>query len=240
MKLRFDCSTCERPQSGVAARFLGQVVDVNDKGIYDVTCPRGHQVRYIIANPRHAILFDAAALAFVSGFYRESVATFACSLERALEHFTRWAARLSGVPDIEFTRAWTFSAKQTERQLGMFLFAHLALCRTSPAFSRRELEELAARRNAVVHAGAIVDRKAAEQFATEVYNVIAALESSLHDFAGAAYSKQTLRQWEEILLSEEEGATLVMYPLLLVGASQDDDFRARLRRFEDENIWIRG
>jgi hypothetical protein len=64
--------------------------ELRDDALYDLTCSVGHRNVRAITNEKYEILFDMAAMAYLDGYGRESVATFAAALER----FYEWGIRL--------------------------------------------------------------------------------------------------------------------------------------------------
>jgi hypothetical protein len=87
MKIAMFCTRCinavpaeERTlkTEGEAPRRIG---DVLEGGVVHATCAKGHAVTYVLNEPLFDLMFDMAALAFLDGYYRETVLGLTTALE---------------------------------------------------------------------------------------------------------------------------------------------------------------
>lgn len=142
MKIRLLCPECS------------QVVPVlvQDDSTYKFTCPAGHEALIWLQNEKHDILFEGAGLALLDGYIREAAFGLASALERFLEFAIRALSLQFGIlPETQET-TWRIVARQSERQLGMFLGMWLAHTKTAAVYLEPKWVEF---RNSVVHSGYI-------------------------------------------------------------------------------------
>jgi len=67
---------------------------VNDSGIYEITCHKGHKSKTYITNNDFEILFDYSINAIADGYYREAVSSFTSAMERYFEFFIKSILRV--------------------------------------------------------------------------------------------------------------------------------------------------
>lgn len=135
------------------------VLEVGDTQYYDVTCESGHSFRAFLEKERFELLFEWAVHAFIDGYYREAVTSFASALERFYE-FCIYALIDGHATSEEFDKAWR-SLKFSERQFGAFSLMYLqATGRACPVPSQDEVRL----RNDVVHNGKFPSRDEALQY----------------------------------------------------------------------------
>lgn len=167
MKVLLLCIQCVHQHSEAVPPFL--LSEVRDNGVYEINCPNGHRSKIVLGRQKFETLFDIAATAICDGYYREAVATFSTSLERFQEFFVRVITTKYRISDTPFDLSWKLVAKQSERQLGAFIYAYLFHRKQSPQILS---QDSVAFRNSVVHQGKIPTREEALAFGAEVYSII--------------------------------------------------------------------
>jgi hypothetical protein len=125
-------------------------VESGHNGLYTLSFPGGEERCFAIGMPVFALLHDIAVRSLLDGYYREAVMTLASSLERFYDYFIHVASLRQGIDEGPLQQTWKKIAKQSERQLGAFLFVYLLLNRQTCDLPTPKLAEL---RNAVVHNG---------------------------------------------------------------------------------------
>lgn len=263
MRIRFGCHECVNAQldAGEDPRenFWQAEVEFNDTNAYEARCPNGHLARAVLQNPRHEVLFDAATLALLDGYYREAIATYGGALERFFEFFARVVFfHFRGANDSEADQAkiWqgqleavrTTSEKWaalSERQFGMFLFAHLLLAGAPPSLNKRQHEEHTALRNRVIHAGKIVTKCEAFAFGDYVYETVHSLSKILRQQCPEAITRETLRSLVESgkHLSPPEsdysaGSMTTVALLSNAGTDPHKSFSETIEDFERSSYWV--
>ncbi|WP_437793039.1 hypothetical protein [Sorangium sp. So ce693] len=253
MKVMLSCNTCmmELIESGVQIgskefeeHHWAEHVDVGEHGVYEATCPQGHRIVCGVSNRRFELLFDAAALALVDGYYREAIATFASALERFFEFYIRVVLRNCGVGGKEIDGAWKLLGNRSERQLGAFCVTYLLHNKRPFEMLTRRMEEL---RNDVVHKGLFATRAQALEYGEYVYNVIYALIDELQREA----SESVRQEADDSYLREVragigkigyEGSVSGIGYSTLIGSHRTDriGFREAFAKFGERNPWSLG
>lgn len=154
--------------------------EMDDDGIVEVTCPRGHHCFIVRQAPRFEVLFDFGALALRDGFYREAVTSFNVSLERAYEFLIREVTRPVR-QGVAFKDAWKGLKKQSERQLGAFLILYLQ--ETGKVWEHIPEDDIGFR-NRCVHQGYLPKRREAIDFGKLVLEAINKAFNDLENKAG--------------------------------------------------------
>jgi hypothetical protein len=161
MKIGLICTKCAAEADRGAAQKPNKIfVDVQDVGIYDLTCSRGHRTKVLLQDLKHELLFESGAIALIDGYAREAVASFAASVERFHEFVVRVLLKAAKIGSSEMDGAWKRIKAQSERQFGAVIFVHLVVNGKSlPDFDNKWVEF----RNRVIHQGDIPTvQKAAE------------------------------------------------------------------------------
>jgi len=159
---------------------LVPIARISDDGRYEVRCQAGHINTVFLDNVKFELLFEMGLNALLDGYPREAVSSFASSLERFYEFYWHVAMAHLAVPDEERTIAWKVVAKQSERQLGMFITAHLLLMKEAPALLNPNTKVKL--RNDVIHGGYVPTREEAAAFGNSVMKLI---NRSLNDLRKA-------------------------------------------------------
>ncbi len=196
MRIQLFCSTCM--VAGVdliIARRAGAVVPpesipddlvdviLNEQGVYRDKCAQGHDLVIVVFNPKHELLFDLGALALLDGYHREAVVNFAAALERFYEfHIRVLMVTKLGADPARVAAAWKDVSKQSERQLGAFVFTALTAygepVDVKPVMKHQEF------RNKVVHNGAFATYEEALEYGDAVRAFVCERLKALHE-AGA-------------------------------------------------------
>jgi hypothetical protein len=101
-------------------------VEMRDDGLYTVTCSRGHVTVTALQEQKFELLFDLGSMALLDGYPREAVSSMAAALERFYEYYVQVVCLKQGIPYESFIEAWKPVVRQSERQLGAFLFIYLS------------------------------------------------------------------------------------------------------------------
>ena len=132
----------------------------------------------VFSGAKFEVLFDIAMNAVRDGYAREAVSSFASSLERFYEFFTRYCAYYQKTDLNEFEKVWKSVSNQSERQLGAYIFVYLIKYNSAPKLLSQNMVTF---RNKVIHKGYIPTLSEAIEFGEAVHcsimNVIAKLEA---------------------------------------------------------------
>lgn len=173
MKFFLPCYKCPTSAHSMVVGTMDEL------GIKLETCKNGHESRYSILSSKYALLFEMGISCLISGHSREAVANFSSALERFYEFSIKVMLIKQGVAFEEIKETWKIVHRQSERQLGAFLFLYLQVFKKNPdVFSEKE-KKLKTVRNDVIHNGHFVTEKEAEIFGNTVFEIIAKVLTDL-------------------------------------------------------------
>lgn len=179
MRLPLVCAQCM--QDDISTAMITATAEFLDEGPYEIQCPKGHRSFIILQQVRFEILFLIGAYAIRDGYYREAVSSFTASVERFYEFFIRAAliehatpkyeieAAWKHIPKDEIEAAWKHVSRQSERQLGAFIFLHLREFGVSPTLMSNADVQF---RNDVVHRGRIPTRAEAIEYGEHIVTLV--------------------------------------------------------------------
>lgn len=160
----------------------------NDKGIYKVCCPKGHEFNIDIALHHFQQLFENALDALFDKYHIESISSFTSSYERFLEFFIRVVLISRGVKQDEFTKTWKLVSRQSERQIGAFVLLYLQEFGKEPKLLSNKNVEL---RNKVIHKGYFPTKDECVKYGD---NVLSFIRGVLNDLSSVKlYEKELTR-----------------------------------------------
>ncbi|MCZ8090941.1 MAG: hypothetical protein O9282_10180 [Flavobacterium sp.] len=190
----FECSDLE-PNN-----YVYSIGEVEADLIALCVCPYGHKIVMRIGYNLCDILYSSAVLAFVKDCLSESVMSFAASLERAYEMFTKVTLHKENISYDVIELYWKDLSKQSERQYGAFCTQFLKSF-GEPWKTNQKMVEF---RNKVIHKGYIASTKEVTEYAeyiTEsVYKILKHLhanydnESTMHYFHEAKKNQDKIKE----------------------------------------------
>ncbi|WP_085589236.1 hypothetical protein [Thalassospira sp. MCCC 1A01428] len=142
------------------------ISQLSDNGIYQVNCSNGHTENVILDNVKFELLFEMGLNALIDGYPREAVSSFASSLERFHEFYWRVAMTHFGLSQSQISLAWKPMAKMSERQIGAYVTATLALEKNTPNLLNDNTQ--VSFRNNVIHNGYVPRIEEAIRFGDSV------------------------------------------------------------------------
>lgn len=170
MTIPLTCAKCM--QDDVSSAGIVLLAEIRDEGPYQVECSHGHRSFVLLQAQRFQILFQIGAYAIVDGYYREAVSCFTASLERFYEFFVRAAMIEDGMSADKIEKAWKIVSRQSERQLGAFVFMYLReVDEVPPILSQDDVKF----RNDVIHSGTIPTRDEAIAYGERVLTQLRSL-----------------------------------------------------------------
>jgi len=165
MKLIMNCYQCSK--ENITDEVV--LVELNEAGLYQYTCSRGHESEVALQNALFEVLFDIGAMALLDGYTREAVVSFTSSLERFYEYYITAISLENQVSGELFDKAWKNISRQSERQYGAFLLLYVHKNRRAPpALSNKEMKF----RNSVVHRGKIPSTEEAIKYGESIYGLL--------------------------------------------------------------------
>jgi len=176
MEIMIPCTECALAAQVSGGEFgpdgiliQSRILPVQENNPYRAVCPEGHQLVVILDNFQFQLLFESGLEAFVDGYFRESVSSFAAALERLYEFSIRVQLTSENVDIDEMEMMWKSVAAQSERQLGMYIgMRTLKEGKRPPTLPTR----LTTFRNSVIHKGNFPDSNQAFEFGEAVFGLI--------------------------------------------------------------------
>jgi hypothetical protein len=137
--------------------------------VYFGRCPKGHENAVATQTLRHEMLFEIGLNAIKDTYYRESISSFAASVERYYELAIRVICRHNKLADDVLQRSWKSVGSQSERQTGAYIFLYAATFSEVAPILPDKMTKL---RNDVIHKGILPDKAQAVDFGEASYHVI--------------------------------------------------------------------
>lgn len=159
-------------------------VHVQDMGLYREHCLEGHSLVVLLENQPYELLFESGLEAFVEGYFRESISSFAAALERLYEFSIRVQLISDGVDAVAVDDMWRGVSSQSERQLGMYIGIRTSKDAAPPNVLGQSMTKL---RNSVIHKGYFPNIEEAHAFGEAVYDLIGAEIFRLNERFGSSF-----------------------------------------------------
>ncbi len=171
MRLEFYCWKCPKGTPGrrVTAAF-------NESGYYSFTCAHGHVHDIVTGSMLFELLAETAMQAIVDGYYRDAIASFAASYERALQFYIDVVARARATSPATFDATWKLVSSQSERQIGMYAGVYLLENNAVPPLLA---QKHVAFRNRVIHQGYLPSEAEAVLFGQAVVDLLQPLLNAM-------------------------------------------------------------
>jgi hypothetical protein len=194
MKLALSCFEC-------SDKILDHPVhvEVEDKGVYVVVCPKGHKSSHTLSNKKFEILFEMGLLAFADGYNREAVTTFAAAVEEFYRHITKCIFHslelYKGDLYYETEKFWK-QVNVSERQLGAFAALYLLEFKQALTYPDAKTIEF---RNKVVHKGMIPKEAEVADYAEKLLRFMIPIYKKYRGFPSmAAHGMDMLKHIEKV------------------------------------------
>jgi hypothetical protein len=239
MKVVLECLKCVDEQG----KLLGDtmVVEMQDNGLYRVTCSKSHESLVFVPTPKHEILFQLGALALLDGHTREAVSSIAVALERFYEFYVKVVSTKYNLSPPEFDRCWKMVSKQSERQLGAFLFLYLFETKRAAQFINNKFTEF---RNEITHKGKICSYDEAVEYGVYVMNIIKSVTAELratdNESVGRVLWESAPKEWDEAPESVAKVLkflpTILEFPNNVPGVTNFREALEAVKRRRAENV----
>lgn len=204
MKLLLTCFKCMELNQSMPQNSLYNVT-MTDSGLINMTCMRGHTSYTMLQNEKFEVLYEMGIYAFQDGYNRESISSFAASLERFYEYSVRLFCNIKGIDDQIVDQTWKTVSAQSERQFGAFYFLYMLIFGRPPTMISNKMTAF---RNDVIHKGFIPDDKETFEYAEAVYNFIMSEILKYKQMHGDNIQQMTFKRLQR-LHSESQPAYLV-------------------------------
>jgi hypothetical protein len=200
VRLLVPCMQCFQEFGRPTEEFTH--VEFRDDGRYEIKCSFGHTTTTVLQQQKFEVLFDIGAYAILDGYYREAISSFSSSLERFYEFALRVLLENASKSDELFQSCWKSVTRQSERQVGAFVFLWASnfgkppelLSNTHVAF-----------RNEVIHKGKIPTRAEANRYGNSVLDVLRPKMLALKERFPEEVSKVTFYHLRDCRSDSDDG-----------------------------------
>jgi hypothetical protein len=192
VRLEISCTECsDQIAPGESRTVYSRVCLVRNDGVYEFECPQGHHTTTVLRTPKHEVLYTIGANAFLDGYFRDGIASFAGALERYYEFALRVVSRQKEFAPDAFEAIWKVMSKQSERQFGAFIAVWLLETgKPYTSLPQKEIDKQTNLRNDVVHKGKIPTLEECVDYGQYVLDVVAPIEQVLLANYAAAHKDE--------------------------------------------------
>lgn len=168
MKTMAPCMQC-LIEHGPEAVLLGLgMADYYDDGVAHMVCPNGHKSAVVLQSHKFEALLESGANALIDGYTLEAASSFAAAYERFLEYCINVFCKKMGVDKAEMDKTFKEVARQSERQLGAFLFLYMLVFKRHYPVNYKRVEV----RNRIIHQGYIPTPDEVTIFGSMIYDEV--------------------------------------------------------------------
>ncbi|MDP5201389.1 hypothetical protein [Flavobacterium sp. DG2-3] len=173
MKIKAACMKCTFEDGRESEPTSLQITDNN---LYIFECPYGHKNALYQQEQKFELLFESSVYAIRDGYLREAVSSIAASLERFYEFFIKLISIKNEIDETVLNKTWNLLSKQSERQLGAFIFLYcLEFGKPPTLLSSNQIEF----RNNIIHKGYFPTYEKTVEFGQKVLDFIVEILSIL-------------------------------------------------------------
>lgn len=175
MKLQTMCMECMKELGHPS--FEPIIADYFDQAISYITCGRGHRSAILIQSFKFEILLESAVEALIHGYTLEAASSLSAAYERTFEFAISVFAQKYSIEQQVFDLTFKQMLKQSERQIGAFLFLYAAAFGSAYKLS----DEIPRLRNKVIHQGYIPPPDEVLKFGNKIYKEIGDITTRLRE-----------------------------------------------------------
>lgn len=166
MKIFAMCMECQKELGHPS--FEPIFADYYDEAVAHITCERGHKSAFILQSQKFEVLLESAANALLEGYTLEAASSLSSAYERFFEFAIKVLCSKQKINEEGLTETFKQVSRQSERQLGAFLFLYLLEFGEPYQISKKLVEF----RNQVIHKGYIPTPIEVKDFGEKVYKEI--------------------------------------------------------------------
>jgi len=173
MKIFLTCMECQKGLGHPS--FEPIFADYYDSGVANVTCSRGHTSAVMVQNQKFEILLESAANALLDGYTIEAASSLSAAYERFFEFTINVFCKNNSITEQALDETFKQVAKQSERQIGGFLFLYLITFGSGYQLNKKIPEQ----RNKIIHQGYIPTPEEVMIFGDLIYQEICSITQLL-------------------------------------------------------------
>lgn len=173
------CMECQK-QFGIPS-FEPIIADYYEGATAYIECANGHSSALVLQSQKFEVLLESAANAILEGYTIEAASTFSAAYERFFEFAIKVFCKKHKIEDTPLKNTFNQVSKQSERQIGAFLFLYLISFNKEYKLN----EKITNFRNKVIHKGHIPTPKEVIDFGEliyqEIYSITQLLKNTFPD-----------------------------------------------------------
>ncbi|WP_457807941.1 hypothetical protein [Kushneria sp. EE4] len=175
MKIFATCMECMKELGHPS--FEPIIADYYDEPVAYIECARGHKSAFMLQSQKFEVLLESAANALLEGYTLEAASTLSSAYERFFEFAINVLCVKQKVKEEELEETFKQVSRQSERQMGAFLFLYLIEFGETYKINKNLVEF----RNKVVHKGYIPTPSEIDGFGEKVYSEIYTITEKLKE-----------------------------------------------------------
>ncbi|WP_125862950.1 hypothetical protein [Pseudomonas defluvii] len=149
MKILTMCMECQKELG--CPSFEPIIADYYEEALAYIECSKGHKSAILLQSQKFEVLLESAANALIEGYTLEAASSLSSAYERFFEFAINVYCKKNNTSKEALNETFKQVSKQSERQVGGFLFLHLLTFGTHYTLNKK-IPEL---RNKVIHQGYI-------------------------------------------------------------------------------------
>ncbi|MDT7849838.1 hypothetical protein Q9292_09465 [Methylophilus sp. VKM B-3414] len=216
------------------------VADYYEEALAYIECSKGHKSAILLQSQKFEVLLESAANALIEGYTLEAASSLSSAYERFFEFAINVFCKKSNTSKEALEETFKQVSKQSERQVGGFLFLHLLTFGTHYTLNKK-IPEL---RNRVIHQGYIPTPdevvSLGELIYSEIFTITALIKSSLSNEMQQVIMDTLQRRNEKIPQDIPRATTTGTMFFSLAMAEQKSSFQEALVSYKEARETVNG
>lgn len=231
MKILTMCMECQKELGHPS--FEPIIADYYEEALSYIECSKGHKSAILLQSQKFEVLLESAANALIEGYTLEAASSLSSAYERFFEFAINVFCRKNNVSKKALEETFKQVSKQSERQVGAFLFLHL-LTFGNHYLLNKKIPEL---RNQVIHQGYIPTPdeviKFGELIYKEILSITALIKSNLASEMQQVVADTVQRRNDKIPGEIPRATTTGTIFFSLAIADQKDSFQEAISSYKE-------
>lgn len=238
MKILTMCMECQKELGHPS--FEPIVADYYEEALAYIECSKGHKSAILLQSQKFEVLLESAANALIEGYTLEAASSLSSAYERFFEFAINVFCKKSNTSKEALEETFKQVSKQSERQVGGFLFLHLLTFGTHYTLNKK-IPEL---RNRVIHQGYIPTPdevvSLGELIYSEIFTITALIKSSLSNEMQQVIMDTLQRRNEKIPQDIPRATTTGTMFFSLAMEEQKSSFQEALVSYKEARETVNG
>lgn len=238
MKIFASCMECQKELGHPS--FEPIIADYYEGAVAHIECARGHKSALMLQSQKFEILLESAANALLEGYTIEAASSLSAAYERFFEFAIKVFCKKQSIEKGALDETFKQVAKQSERQIGGFLFLHLMQFGTHYKINTK-ISEL---RNKIIHQGYIPTPEEVIKFGEliyqEIYSITQLFKSNLSNEMQQVVSDDLRAKSEQLPPDTPRATTTGTMFFSLSMAEQKKDFQEALASYKEAKQMLFG